>query len=57
MYQKRLLGSDASSSAPFLACILPLHSDIDPESALAILKGCDPEANVEIQQSHSTHIK
>lgn len=46
MEQKRQLGSVTGIAAPFLVCILPLHSQIDPNSALAILENCDDEAIV-----------
>lgn len=41
---KRALGG--ALTAPFLTCVLPLNDMIDPNSALAIIEGCDPEASV-----------
>lgn len=44
--KKRQLGSVSGIAAPFLVCILPLHSQIDPNSALSILENCDEQAIV-----------
>uniref|UniRef100_A0AAG5DAF7 Pre-rRNA-processing protein TSR1 homolog n=1 Tax=Anopheles atroparvus TaxID=41427 RepID=A0AAG5DAF7_ANOAO len=41
---KRAIGG--ALTAPFLTCVLPLNDMIDPNSALAIIEGCDPEATV-----------
>ncbi|XP_307850.5 pre-rRNA-processing protein TSR1 homolog [Anopheles gambiae] len=41
---KRAIGG--ALTAPFLTCVLPLNDMIDPNSAMAILEGCDPEATV-----------
>lgn len=41
---KRAIGG--ATTAPFLTCILPLHANVDPNSALAIVEGCDEEATV-----------
>nr|XP_016934319.1 pre-rRNA-processing protein TSR1 homolog [Drosophila suzukii] len=43
--QKRKLGGQ--NTAPFLVCLLPMHEQIDPKSALAILQSCDSELVVE----------
>nr|XP_017010616.2 pre-rRNA-processing protein TSR1 homolog [Drosophila takahashii] len=43
--QKRKLGGQ--NTAPFLVCLLPMHEQIDPRSALAILQSCDSELVVE----------
>lgn len=52
--QKRQLGGQ--NTAPFLVCILPLHSQIDARSALAILENADPEAIVDKSLSGVTYI-
>lgn len=41
---KRAIGG--ALTAPFLTCVLPLNELIDPNSALAFIEGCDPEATV-----------
>lgn len=41
---KRAIGG--AMTAPFLTCILPLHVNVDPNSALAIIEGCDEDATV-----------
>lgn len=41
---KRAIGG--ATTAPFLTCILPLHASVDPNSALAVVEGCDEEATV-----------
>uniref|UniRef100_A0A182K2L8 Pre-rRNA-processing protein TSR1 homolog n=1 Tax=Anopheles christyi TaxID=43041 RepID=A0A182K2L8_9DIPT len=41
---KRAIGG--ALTAPFLTCVLPLNDMIDPNSALAFIEGCDPEATV-----------
>ncbi|XP_052893225.1 pre-rRNA-processing protein TSR1 homolog [Anopheles moucheti] len=41
---KRAIGG--ALTAPFLTCVLPLNVMIDPNSALAFIQGCDPEATV-----------
>lgn len=45
MALKRTLGG--ATTAPFLTCILPLHANVDANSALAIIEGCDEEATVQ----------
>lgn len=54
MDKKRSLGG--ASFAPFLVAIIPLNEQIDPQSALSILKSCDPEAIVSTSPSGTTHI-
>lgn len=54
MSKKRALGGN--STAPFLVCILPLNTQIDPNSALYMLEHCDPEAVVHKSESGVTHI-
>lgn len=54
--KKRGLGGSSESSAPFLVCLLPLDLDIEAESALEILKMCDPEAVIDQSPSGVTHI-
>ncbi|XP_055549498.1 pre-rRNA-processing protein TSR1 homolog [Wyeomyia smithii] len=44
MALKRALGG--ATTAPFLTCVLPLHANVDANSAMAILEGCDEEATV-----------
>lgn len=39
-----------------LVCVLPLHQQLDPESALAILKSCDPEAIVSKSDTGVVHV-
>ncbi|XP_013117052.2 pre-rRNA-processing protein TSR1 homolog [Stomoxys calcitrans] len=51
---KRQLGGQ--NTAPFLVCILPMHLQVDPRSALAILESCDEEAVVERTPSGVTYI-
>lgn len=41
---KRAIGG--ATTAPFLTCVLPLHANVDPNSALAIVERCDEEATV-----------
>lgn len=41
---KRAIGG--ALTAPFLTCVLPLNDLIDPNSALRMIEGCDPEATV-----------
>lgn len=53
--KKRALGGQ--STAPFLVCLLPLHADVDPRSALTIFETCDPSAVVHRSPSGVTHIK
>ena len=43
-------------NAPFLVCILPLHSQIDPNSAIAILENCDSDAIVDKSLRGITYI-
>ncbi|XP_055596062.1 pre-rRNA-processing protein TSR1 homolog [Uranotaenia lowii] len=38
---KRAIGG--ATAAPFLTCVVPLHANVDPNSALAIIEGCDEE--------------
>ncbi|XP_058815486.1 pre-rRNA-processing protein TSR1 homolog [Topomyia yanbarensis] len=42
---KRALGG--ATTAPFLTCVLPLHANVDTNSALAIIEGCDEEATIQ----------
>ncbi|XP_058453529.1 pre-rRNA-processing protein TSR1 homolog [Malaya genurostris] len=42
---KRALGG--ATTAPFLTCVLPLHANVDANSALAIIEGCDEDATVQ----------
>uniref|UniRef100_A0A1A9X530 Pre-rRNA-processing protein TSR1 homolog n=1 Tax=Glossina brevipalpis TaxID=37001 RepID=A0A1A9X530_9MUSC len=51
---KRQLGGQ--NTAPFLVCILPMHLEIDPKSALAILENCDAEAVVERASTGVTYV-
>ncbi|KAM7358218.1 tsr1 ribosome assembly factor [Cochliomyia hominivorax] len=51
---KRQLGGQ--NTAPFLVCILPMHLQVDPHSALSILECCDEEAVVERTGSGVTYI-
>lgn len=53
--RKRALGS--GKTAPFLACLIPLHASIDPLSALTILETCDEAATVEKSISGAVYIK
>lgn len=55
MQKKRQLGGQ--STAPFLVCLLPLHTDVDPRSALNVFTTCDPSAQVHTSPSGVTHIK
>lgn len=52
--KKRSLGG--SNNAPFLVCILPLHQQIDPLTALSILTSSDEEAVVNKSPSGVVHI-
>lgn len=54
MDKKRSLGGTAF--APFLIGLIPLNEQIDPQSALSILKSCDPEAIVATSATGVTHI-
>lgn len=54
MDKKRSLGG--TSFAPFLVGLIPLNEQIDPKSALSILKACDPDAIVSTSPSGVTHI-
>lgn len=54
MDRKRSLGS--TSFAPFLVALIPLNEQIDPQSALSILKACDPESIVTTSSTGTTHI-
>lgn len=54
MDRKRSLGGTAT--APFLVAIIPLNEQIDPQSALSILKACDPEAIVTTSASGAIHV-
>lgn len=54
MDRKRSLGGNAC--APFLIGIIPLHDQIDPQSALSILKSCDPDAIISESATGVTHI-
>lgn len=51
---KRSLGG--SFSPPFLVGVIPLNEQIDPQSALSILKACDPEAIVSTSASGAIHV-
>lgn len=51
MEKKRQLGSVSGIAAPFLVCIVPLHSQIDPKSALSIFENCDDQAIVNKSES------
>uniref|UniRef100_A0A1B0B9E2 Pre-rRNA-processing protein TSR1 homolog n=1 Tax=Glossina palpalis gambiensis TaxID=67801 RepID=A0A1B0B9E2_9MUSC len=51
---KRQLGGQ--NTAPFLVCILPMHLQIDPKSALTILENCDAEALVERTSTGVTYV-
>ncbi|XP_023307785.2 pre-rRNA-processing protein TSR1 homolog [Lucilia cuprina] len=51
---KRQLGGQ--NTAPFLVCLLPMHLQVDPRSALSILENCDEEAVVERTASGVTYI-
>ncbi|XP_037901361.1 pre-rRNA-processing protein TSR1 homolog [Glossina fuscipes] len=51
---KRQLGGQ--NTAPFLVCILPMHLQIDPKSALTILGNCDEEALVERTSTGVTYV-
>ncbi|XP_065362551.1 pre-rRNA-processing protein TSR1 homolog [Calliphora vicina] len=51
---KRQLGGH--NTAPFLVCLLPMHLQVDPRSALSILECCDEEAVVERTASGVTYI-
>lgn len=42
---KRTLGG--ATTAPFLTCVLPLNANVDPNSAFAIIEGCDEESTVQ----------
>ncbi|XP_055613480.1 pre-rRNA-processing protein TSR1 homolog [Uranotaenia lowii] len=42
---KRAIGG--ATAAPFLTCVVPLHANVDPNSALAIIEGCDEEIAVQ----------
>lgn len=54
MDKKRSLGG--TSFAPFLVALIPLNEQIDPQSALSILKVCDPDAVVSTSPTGTTHI-
>lgn len=54
MDKKRLLGT--ISYAPFLISIIPLNEQIDPRSAIEILKVADPDAVVHVSATGATHI-
>lgn len=54
MDKKRGLGGAAF--APFLVAIIPLNEQIDAQSALSILKACDPEAIVTTSASGTVHV-
>lgn len=45
LQKKRQLGGQ--NTAPFLVCLLPMHEQIDANSALAILESCDSEIVVD----------
>ncbi|EDV39958.1 uncharacterized protein Dana_GF10278 [Drosophila ananassae] len=52
--QKRKLGGQ--NTAPFLVCVLPMHEQIDPKSALEILQSCDSDLVVENSPSGIVYI-
>ncbi|XP_068153336.1 pre-rRNA-processing protein TSR1 homolog [Drosophila tropicalis] len=52
--EKRKLGGQ--NTAPHLVCLLPMHGQIDANSALNILMGCDSELVVENSPSGITYI-
>ncbi|CAD7004634.1 pre-rRNA-processing protein TSR1 homolog [Ceratitis capitata] len=52
--EKLQLGSQ--NTAPFMVCILPMHCQIDPRSALAILENCDEEAVIQKTETGVTYI-
>lgn len=54
MDKKRSLGG--ATFAPFLVAIIPLHDQIDAQSALSILKTCDPDAVASVSATGITHI-
>lgn len=54
MDKKRSLGG--TSFAPFLIALIPLNEQIDPQSALNILKTCDPDAIASTSPTGVTHI-
>lgn len=54
MDKKRSLGGN--SFAPFLIALIPLNEQIDPQSALSILKACDPNAIVTTSPTGTTHV-
>lgn len=54
MDKNRSLGSPWSP--PFLVAIIQLNEQIDPQSALSVLKVCDPEAIVTTSASGAIHV-
>lgn len=52
--KKRFLGG--LEYAPFLITIVPLNKNLDPNTALTILKQCDEEAIVNTTTTGVTHI-
>lgn len=52
--KKRALGS--ANYAPFLVCVLPLHQQMDANTALSILTYCEEEADVIKSSSGVTHV-
>lgn len=52
--KKRFHG--AINCSPFLITIIPLNEQIDPRSAIEILKVADPDAIVNISPTGATHI-
>lgn len=56
MAKKRSVGGIQSDVAPFLVCLLPLNEQLDPLSALEILKTCDPDIVIKQSASGATHV-
>ncbi|XP_055639550.1 pre-rRNA-processing protein TSR1 homolog isoform X1 [Toxorhynchites rutilus septentrionalis] len=54
MALKRSIGG--ATTAPFLTCVLPLHNNVDPNSALAIIEGCDEEITVKNASKHIRYV-
>ncbi|CRL07083.1 CLUMA_CG020082, isoform A [Clunio marinus] len=57
MDKKRKLGGLSGMSAPFLTCFVPLHEEIDVNSALAILESCDEDAIIDKTNPKITYLK
>uniref|UniRef100_U5EVS0 Pre-rRNA-processing protein TSR1 homolog n=1 Tax=Corethrella appendiculata TaxID=1370023 RepID=U5EVS0_9DIPT len=52
--KKRQIGGEAT--APFLTCLLPLHENIDVNSALTLIEGCDEEAIIGRTSKNISHV-